>query len=382
VARTNATNFSGGLQFPYATAANDVFKKEDVQVLAQAVDQHTHAAGLGHQLAAGAIPNGLITSAMIVDGTIATADLADGSVTTAKHADASVTNAKLGPDVARANLLTNGGFEVWQRGNGPFSANAAYGPDRWTIALAGTDALSISRNTANVDAGGSQACAAATYTLGSGGGSALYSNLKVSDGNQLAGRTLSLSMRVSTATANAVRIALTSDGSGGTTTYSAYHSGGGVYQTLSVTAAIPSNATIVAAQVWFTASCTAYLDNAMLVVGSQYADYVPMHPADDLARCLRYYEVHGGGTNFFPFLAFSAQGAGHAISAPIGFAVQKAVTPTVTKTGTWTVANCGQPTADLPSLKGYRFFITSTAAGNGNAQPSGAGDTLVFESNP
>ena len=32
----------------------------------------------------------------------------------------SISNAQLGPDVARANLLTNGGFEIWQRGAGPF----------------------------------------------------------------------------------------------------------------------------------------------------------------------------------------------------------------------------------------------------------------------
>jgi hypothetical protein len=95
VARTNATNFSGGLQFPYATAANDVFKKEDVQVLAQAVDQHTHAAGLGHQLAAGAIPNGSITSAMIADGTIVAGDIADGTITSVKIADGTITGADI-----------------------------------------------------------------------------------------------------------------------------------------------------------------------------------------------------------------------------------------------------------------------------------------------
>lgn len=45
--RLNATNFSGALQFPYATAAADLFKKEDVQTMALAVDQHDHAAGKG-----------------------------------------------------------------------------------------------------------------------------------------------------------------------------------------------------------------------------------------------------------------------------------------------------------------------------------------------
>ena len=75
--RQNATNFSGALQFPYATAATDSFKKEDVQTLAQAVDQHTH--GTIKELAldvSTAIPAGSITSGMIADGTITTADLA------------------------------------------------------------------------------------------------------------------------------------------------------------------------------------------------------------------------------------------------------------------------------------------------------------------
>ena len=31
----------------------------------------------------------------------------------------------------------------------------------------------------------------------------------------------------------------------------------------------------------------------MLVVGSVAADYAPMHPADDLARCQRYYQTLG-----------------------------------------------------------------------------------------
>lgn len=80
MARTNATNFTGSLQFPYATAGTDLFKKEDVQTLALAVDSHDHSSGKGLILAASAIPAGSITSAMIVDGTIATADLAGGAV--------------------------------------------------------------------------------------------------------------------------------------------------------------------------------------------------------------------------------------------------------------------------------------------------------------
>lgn len=88
MARTTATNFTGGLQFPMANAATDLFKKEDVQTLALAVDGHDHSTGKGLVLPAAAIPP--ITSAMIADGTIGLADLAPGSVDTSKLVDRAV----------------------------------------------------------------------------------------------------------------------------------------------------------------------------------------------------------------------------------------------------------------------------------------------------
>jgi len=76
--------------FSRATAATDIFKKEDVQNLAAAFSGHVHD-GSGKGLAAAlisasAIPDGSVTSAKIADGTIATGDLADGSVATVKLA--------------------------------------------------------------------------------------------------------------------------------------------------------------------------------------------------------------------------------------------------------------------------------------------------------
>jgi hypothetical protein len=100
MARTNATNFTQiGLQFPYANAATDPFRKEDVQVLAVAVDQHDHADTRGlavTRVAAGsidasAIADGSITSIKIADGTVSTTDLADSAVVTAKLAANAVT---------------------------------------------------------------------------------------------------------------------------------------------------------------------------------------------------------------------------------------------------------------------------------------------------
>src|SRR5215469_6434803 len=83
-------------------------------------------------------------------------------------AGAQIPNANLGPDVARANLFTNGGFEIWQRGNGPFTSGGVMTSDRWQFNPAGTDTFSLSKDTSNMDAGGSQACAAVSFTLGTG----------------------------------------------------------------------------------------------------------------------------------------------------------------------------------------------------------------------
>jgi hypothetical protein len=63
--------------FSRATAATDLFKKEDVQNLAAAVSTHDHSSTKGLILSPSAIP----------DGSISTAKLADGAVTTAKMVD-------------------------------------------------------------------------------------------------------------------------------------------------------------------------------------------------------------------------------------------------------------------------------------------------------
>jgi hypothetical protein len=90
--------------FPRATAAADIFLKEDIQALAAAVSTHVHdGAGKGLVItSASGIPAGSITSAMIADGTIATADIADGSITSAKIVDGTIATADLA-----ANAVTN-----------------------------------------------------------------------------------------------------------------------------------------------------------------------------------------------------------------------------------------------------------------------------------
>jgi hypothetical protein len=117
----------------------------------------------------------------------------------------------------------------------------------------------------------------------------------------------------------------------------------------------------------------------MLVVGSQAANYVPLHPADDLARCLRYYEVVGLGGGF---LAAAWSGVGsEAIASPIRWQVPKPVTPTVTKVGTWTVTLCTQPTMLTSTVDGTQLYAASTAIGHVQYATTGSA-YLTSEANP
>src|SRR5215831_14931150 len=89
-------------------------------------------------------------------------DVLDGTITGTDITDGSIGNAELGPDVARAQLLVNGGFEVWSRGAGPFTTGV-YAADRWSLGIGSGSTLSVTRDTGNVDTG-SGAAAVATYT--------------------------------------------------------------------------------------------------------------------------------------------------------------------------------------------------------------------------
>jgi len=361
-----------------ANAATDAFHKEDVQQLALALNGHDHTTGKGLGVNVSSIADNSLSGAKLTDGTVTSAKILDGTIQSADIAAAGIANDRLGPDVARANLLTNGGFEIWQRGNGPVTT-ATFSADRWSMFLAGTDTYSVSKNTANADGPG--ACAALTFTLGTGaGGSNFYQPIPTTDNPQLPNRTVSFSIRVRTSTANAARPVIYENVGGNH--YGSYHTGGGAYETLTFSLAVPSGATTVNCGVAFSASCTAYLDNACLVVGSQAANYVPLHPADDLARCLRYYEIIGN-ENPSAFMSGSASGAGQPCYTTFPYKAIKPVAPTVTKNGTWIVGNGGQPALfGGGSTKDAVLSQSSSAAGQVTAYCNAAGLNLTVEANP
>jgi hypothetical protein len=287
----------------------------------------------------------------------------------------SITNAMLGADVARDNLLTNGGFEIWQRGAGPFTASGSWSADRWMVAPVGT--MSVSRDTANAAQSGGT-CAAIVATGGPTNLLVSYLIPNTTEGQEFRGRTYSLSARVKCSVANGCRLSLFD--STGATALGAYHTGGGAYETLTVTGTAGASASQFQARVVFDVAGTYYVDNAMLVVGSQAANYVPMHPADDFARCLRYYEVVGALQNEIVFTFYG--GAGITTGTLFGFKARKAITPTFTKNATWLVSNCGQPIILSGSVDTVSLAVLVTATGTTSYNNNIAGANVVMEANP
>ena len=269
------------------------------------------------------------------------------------------------------NLLVNPGFENNQRG-GTVTANNAYAHDRWQILVGGTSTISVTDETTTVDTGSGHALKA-VYTQGSANSSI---EQKIEDYLQLRGRTVTFTIRVRTGVAPAVQPYVDDSGS---RTYGSVNATTGAYATLTVTAAIGASATSVKVGASLSASTTSYLDNATLHVGSAAVIYTPQTPAEDLARCLRYYEVQGGVTAALAIYGYvpSATVFGTAVS----FNARKGGTPTVTKNGTWATTNCGQPSIQGANVAGYALFATGSGAGMCVFYPDSADDTIVAEWN-
>lgn len=270
------------------------------------------------------------------------------------------------------NLLTNGGFEVWQRGAGGFTADLAYTADRWQLDIeVGT--ATVTQETSVVDASSSS-----LKLVTAGGASSALIVQKIEDVKQLRGRTISFSARIQQSVASQAVLRITdsagsSNGSAVATT--------GSFVTLTVSRAIgASEAGPLTVSIAVGAAGTYYYDNAMLVIGPAPAPYQPLHPAEELARCQRYFEVVGGTSNALYLGGYNAAGANSGCS--IFHKVTKGGVPTITKSGTWNVTNCAQPTVDAPSPELFRIFSAITALGAFFFTPNSGDDYVTIEHNP
>ncbi|MFA4917126.1 MAG: hypothetical protein WC560_10710 [Syntrophales bacterium] len=141
--------------------------------------------------------------------------------------------------------IADGGMEIWTN---PTTLT------NWTAVVKDPDKES---GAGNVYAG--------TYSAKidtSGGGGAAYIYQAVTTIATIAGKRFTFKAYVKTASATMARVAITTDGTAGTTTYSDYHTGGGTFEQLSVSAVVPSDATYVRVACHCANTGIAYFDAA------------------------------------------------------------------------------------------------------------------------
>lgn len=275
------------------------------------------------------------------------------------------------------STLTNGGFEVWQRGPGAFASTSLYAADRWyhrrTGAVGG--AQTVTQETGTTDASGN---ALKTVVSAVDGTNKPCVVQRLEHYLALRGREVTMSLRVNQSVANACKVFLLESLT--TYTYGSTSASTGSYVTLSATATLGAGITGIEVGLEFTADGTFYVDNAMLVLGPVAAAYVPLHPQEELARCQRYYEVLGGLNPAVEALGYG--GAGIPVGQYYPFKQTKPAVPTVTKNGTWGVTNCGQPTIQYVDNYGFHMYTAVTALGGFNFYCNSADDTVTIEYNP
>lgn len=248
----------------------------------------------------------------------------------------SINDSLLGSEYsASANILDNGGFEIWQRGTSFTNpANNAYTADRWYLSYSGSLTGTVSQNSSTIDSG--------KYSLDfnlTNASSITSSDVSIGQDLEVftSGKQLYLSVRINS-NISGITVSIQQNGVGSATSSS--YSGSG-WQTLSV-AYTPTGTTVVSIYVNCPASVqTTYIDSAMLVIGTQPANFIPLPPMIDLARCQRYFQVIGGQVQQYTALGQAVNTTIAQCSYPLPVQMRVAPTFTANNQTNFSVFNAG-----------------------------------------
>lgn len=172
------------------------------------------------------------------------------------------------------NILTNPGFEIWQRNNGPNNGGAGQvqaGADGWVV-LGGTS----TRDTGTVD---SSATSLKLDSNGQGGSIFQF----VYEVEKYRSKAVSITGRVIGAAAAAGYVFVQDDFN----IYNGQTTSLGAFTTLSATGVIASNATVIIAGFVAQQNASYFLDNFMLTQTPGPVAYVPLDPVEEWDRARR-----------------------------------------------------------------------------------------------
>lgn len=178
---------------------------------------------------------------------------------------------------ANPNLLMNGDFKIWQRGEN--LANLTwnkYGPDRWATDLSGTGQLSAEKTAVG-----------AKFTLA--GTNSWYGIHQTAENFlKLAGKTVTASIRFKTTCVSTQSTIDIYDGISHLLGYGLLHSN---WQTVTVTAALSASMTTLSVGIGLAGAAgdVVEIEYAKLEIGSAATAFCPRLIAEELALCQRYF---------------------------------------------------------------------------------------------
>jgi hypothetical protein len=319
-------------------------------------------------------------------------------------------NANVNPYTAGKNQIINGDYGVNQRNFSTSTTDLAYLFDRWRHTYLGGSLTSTAQtfSPGNAITGyepknylQSVTASQATTTYAA----ILYAGIE--DVRILAGQTATISFWAKAASGTpAVGIEIQQNfgtgGSGAVVTSVAAKTLSTSWTRYTATIAVPSitgktigTGSNLGLNLWISAGATSGVASRASNIGAQNATFqfwgVQVEAGStatafqtatgtiqgELAACQRYYQFIGGTASGFPIVG------GYTSTAttnryPIVFPVQMRISPTITKNGTWNVANTGQPVVGMSNTQGFSIESLGTALGNSYIYPDSTDDTFTM----
>jgi hypothetical protein len=254
------------------------------------------------------------------------------------------TNITAGDTAARAgrkNLIINGGFNVSQRGSyttATTTTHSQYYLDRFYVAKAGVTGTIQ-------DTGFAVKLVATSSATGS-----LRITQPLEDMARLSGKTVTLSCQMKSNASTNSRIGIFADGWQSAT---AAHTGGGAWETLSITLTLPAGITtelsvhagfdgVLSANIPISSGDYCEVKDFQLELGSVATDFEHRSYGEELALCQRYYQQYGTGIANTA-LVNGANWAGNNMYGVIQWKQPMRATPTVTFSSqtAWIVLTAG-----------------------------------------
>ena len=357
---------------------------------------------------ANAIPKSTVTAKgdlLAATGASTVTNLAVGADGTTLVADSSTsTGLRYTAVTVQANPVLNSAFQVWQRGTSISAAATTfpYTADRWQLQVRANQASTVARyatsdttNLPNIQYG----CRVQRNSGQTGTQTIYFANtFETINSIPFVGKTITFSFYARAgANYSATSNILISDIETGTGTDQNFSSFTGqvdttqnntlttTWQRFTQTYTVPTTVTQIAPQFWFNPTGTAGAADYFEITGVQLdigSVALPFRTyagtlQGEFAACQRYYQFIGGTASGFPIVG-SYTTTATTNRYPIRFPVEMRITPTITKNGTWTVANTAQPGVDMSNTQGFSFSSIGTATGNCLIYPDSTDDTFTM----